>query len=339
MKNIFLLLMLSFLYLGSSCSEPVKRSGNEILMFYNVENLYDTINDPLKNDEDFLPSASYNWNTEKYNKKISDLAKVITSLGNPLLPAVIGLAEIENKTVLEDLAGNKMLKKGKYKIIWKESPDDRGIDCGFLYNPSVFSPEKTEFISVTIENDEAFKTRDVIYVKGKLKKEDFHIFINHWPSRRTGKNETDFKRNLVAQIVKNKVDSIYKNNNTPNIVIMGDLNDEPSDESISKVLGAVPNNKNIGSEKLVNLMYDEYERGEGSHNNRGDWSVLDNIIVSGYLLEKKEGLKTDRKNGFIFHMPFMEYVNDKGEMSPNRTYGKNYYGGISDHFPVYLILK
>lgn len=339
MKNIFLFLMLSFLYLGSSCSEPVKRAGSEILMFYNVENLYDTINDPLKTDEDFLPSASYNWNTEKYNKKLNDLAKVITSLGNPLLPAVIGLAEIENRTVLEDLVSNKMLKKGKYKIIWKESPDERGIDCGFLYNPSVFSPEKSEFLSVTIKDDEAFKTRDVIYVKGKLKQEEFHIFINHWPSRRTGKNETDFKRNLVAQIVKNKVDSIYKTNNTPNIVIMGDLNDEPTDESISKILGAAPNLKYNDSELLINLMHDEYERGEGSHNNRGDWSVLDNIIVSRYLIEKKDGLKTDKENGFIFHMPFMEFVNDKGEMSPNRTYGRNYYGGISDHFPVYFILR
>lgn len=339
MKNTFLFLMFSFLFLGSSCKEPVNKAGSEILMFYNVENLYDTIDDPLKSDEDFLPSAPYNWNTEKYNKKINDLAKVISSLGDPLLPAIIGLAEVENKSVLEDLVNNKLLKKGKYDIIWKESPDERGIDCAFLYNPSVLSVKKSEFLPVVIKEDEAFKTRDIIYVKGEIKKEEFHLFINHWPSRRTGKNETDFKRSLAAQVVKNKVDSIYKSNNTPNIIIMGDLNDEPSDSSISVVLGASPNTDIPDNTVLVNLMYDEFKRGEGSHLNRGDWGMLDNIIVSVSLLEKEKGLKTSSDNGYIFHKPFMEYVNEKGEMSPNRTYGKNYYGGISDHFPVYLILK
>lgn len=339
MKNVFLIIFLLLIFYSSSCSEPVKISKGEILMFYNVENLFDTINDPLKNDEDFIPGSSYDWNTERYNKKINDLSKVISSLGKSNLPTVVGLAEVENELVLKDLVANKLLKKGGYKIIWKESPDERGIDCAFLYNPSKLKVQKSEFLLVENPEDKTFKTRDIIYVKGKIKDENFHIFINHWPSRRGGESETDIRRVLAAQRVKFKTDSIFSTDKNANIIIMGDLNDEPSDESINKVLGASSNLNISENSMLINLMYDDFEKGLGTHVNRGDWNVLDNIIVSRNLIFKSKGLKATSDNGYIFHLPFMEYVNEKGEMSPNRTYGKNYYGGVSDHFPVYLILK
>ncbi len=339
MKNTFLVIALLLLFYASSCSEPVKIPKGEILMFYNVENLFDTINDPLKNDEDFLPKSSYDWNTERYIKKINDLSKVISSIAKPNLPVVIGLAEIENELVLKDLVKNKLLKKAGYKIIWKESPDERGIDCALLYNPSRLKVQNSEFLLVENSEDKSFKTRDIVYVKGKINNEEFHIFINHWPSRRGGVSETDHKRALAARKVKFKTDSIFGTDKNANIIIMGDLNDEPSDESISKVLGATSNLNISENSMLVNLMYDDFKNGLGTHINRGDWNVLDNIIVSRNLVFKNKGLKATSENGFIFHRSFMEYVNEKGEMSPNRTYGKNYYGGISDHFPVYMILK
>lgn len=307
--------------------------------FYNVENLFDTIYTGTKFDGEFTPDSSKNWNTAKYQKKISDLAHVISSINNKKMPVLMGVCEVENDRVLKDLASDQKLKNANYQIIWEDCPDLRGIDCALLYNPDKFKLESYEMLPVKNPDDTLFTTRDIIYAKGFVGKELFHVFVNHWPSRRGGEEVSVEKRNLAASVLRKHIDVIFKTDSLANIIIMGDLNDEPSNPSITETLKALPNNLLPHSTDLVNLMYDESERDEGSYSFKNKWDMIDNLIVSGNLIIKKHGIKTTLENGFIFHQPFMEYVNDKGQMSPNRTYGKSYFGGISDHFPVYLILR
>jgi predicted extracellular nuclease len=254
------------------------------------------------------------------------------------LPVLVGLCEVENDVVLNDLVAQKPIAKAKYKVAWNDGPDLRGIDCALLYDPSRFEWMASEFIPVVNPEDTAFATREIVHVTGKIQGEVFHVFVNHWPSRRGGEGETTGKRSLAANALRSKVDALFQKEALPNIIIMGDMNDEPGDSSLVHVLKAQPNDKVPANTDLVNLMYDEYKRDEGSYNFRGNWDMIDNLIVSGNLIAKKKGLRTSLDNGFIFHQPFMEYKNEKGEISPNRTYGRTYFGGISDHFPVYLML-
>jgi predicted extracellular nuclease len=307
--------------------------------FYNTENLFDTIDTPNKIDEEFLPSSTKQWNTERYTKKINDLGHVIEAIDSVNYPAIVGLCEVENDIVLNDLAKSNFLSKAGYQIVWHDGPDVRGIDCAMLYDPKRFHIIHSEFVPVVNPNDSTFATREIVHVTGKMAGETFDVFVNHWPSRRGGEEGSVPLRGLAATVLRSKVDEVIAANPNPNIVIMGDFNDEPGDSSVTMILKAYPNDKTPEPTELVNLMYDEYSRKEGSYNYRGTWNMLDNLIVSGNLVTKKKGLKTTLDDGHVFHLPFMEFVSDKGEMSPNRTYGRTYFGGISDHFPVYLILK
>lgn len=307
--------------------------------FYNVENLFDTINSGVKLDSEFTPNSEKQWNTAKYKKKIDDLSKVISVIDKKGFPVLVGLAEIENNHVLDDLVANRHISKAGYKFVWNDSPDLRGIDCALLYNPAVFKLVKVEMIPVVNPNDTAFITRDVLLAEGVMGKEKFYVFVNHWPSRREGEEVSLEKRNLAAAVVRQKVDQLFEIDVTANIIIMGDMNDEPENESLAKTLGAKPNTTEPIANDLVNLMYDESIRKEGSYYYRGNWDMIDNMIVSGSLIVKEKGLGTTLNDGHIFHQKFMEFVNDRGEITPNRTYGKTYYGGISDHFPIYMSLE
>jgi hypothetical protein len=333
--NKWLIFLGLSLFLFASCNLGKKYT----VAFYNTENLFDTVNSGTKFDGEFTPDSTKNWNTVKYHKKISDLAHVISSINNKKLPVLMGMCEVENDLVLKDLVSDPQLKKADYQIIWEDGPDLRGIDCALLYKPTLFNLASYEMLPVRNPEDTLFKTRDIIYAKGFIGKELFHVFVNHWPSKRGGEEISVEKRNLAATVLRNKIDEIFKSDSLANIVIMGDLNDEPSSSSIKETLKALPNNQLPRPTDLVNLMYDESERGEGSYSYKNKWDMIDNLIVSGNLIIKKHGIKTPLDNGFVFHQPFMEYVNDKGQVSPNRTYGKTYFGGISDHFPVYMILR
>lgn len=338
MKKSLFWVYLVLLILFASCQPVAKYSPPYTVAFYNVENLFDTIDTPNKVDEEFLPTSPKEWNTEKYSKKINDLAQVLSAIDTINLPLLIGVAEIENDKVLNDLAANAQLSKAHYKIVWTDGPDVRGIDCALLYNPSVFNVTNFKSLAVTDSNNPDFITRDVLYVEGKIGEEIFHVFVNHWPSRRGGEEASEAKRMLAAQIVRKQVDAIFAADSMANIIIMGDMNDEPGNVSLKDILMATPNDSIPAPKQLVNLMYDEYQKGLGSYSYQGDWDQIDNMIVSGALIVKKNGLKSKLDNGFIFHQPFMEFKNSRGEISPNRTYGRSYYGGISDHFPVYMVL-
>ena len=334
MNKFIVLAGLSLLFL-TSCN----LHRHYTVAFYNTENLFDTINSGIKSDGEFTPESPKNWNTAKYHKKISDIAHVVSSINHKKTPALMGLCEIENDVVLKDLVTDPQLRKADYRFIWRDSPDLRGIDCALLYNPNLFKLIRYEMLPVTDPEDTTFATRDIIYAQGYMGKDLFHLFVNHWPSKRGGAETSTGKRDLAATVLRNKMDAIFKDDSSANIIIMGDLNDIPSAGSINKTLNALPNHQIPKPTDLVNLMYDEFERNEGSYSYRNKWEMIDNLIVSGNVIIKKKGLKTTIDNGFIFHKPFMEFVDEKGEMSPNRTYGKSYYGGISDHFPVYMILK
>ena len=249
----------TFVLLFTSCSSvKYQRKKNFTIVFYNVENLFDTINEPGKTDGEFTPNGSKQWNEERYTKKVNDIAKVLSLINENELPEMIGLCEVENQKVLEDLVENELLSNGDYKIVHYESPDNRGIDNAFLYRPDEFEVNFSQPIPVSFKGEPNFHTRDILYVKGKTNNgEEMHVFVNHWPSRIGGTDETESARLQVASKLKNKIDSIVSNNSSAEIIVMGDMNDEPSNLSLTYVLGASKPESNANG--LVNLMYPIHE--------------------------------------------------------------------------------
>ena len=345
MNSVNYLLIIAFLLSNNlkGLSQTREKRDRFTVMFCNVENLFDTINDPHKLDDEFTPEGSKKWNTKRYFKKINDLSKVIFSVDSVELPDLVGLAEIENNTVLEDLISSKPLKKGKYSIIHEESPDIRGIDVALLYRRKAFEEISHKAFPVIDSLDKKFKTRDILYVKGIAESTDtLNIFVNHWSSRIGGDAKTEPKRLLSANVLRRAVDSIRKISPAAKIIIMGDFNDEPTNKSINRVLIASDKRKNIYDDDLFNLMYDMHNIGNlGTYYYKGNWNMLDNLIISYSLLNQKKGLGTDYNGGRIFKQDWMLFHNTKTNANvPDRTYGgNNYYGGISDHLPVFVTFK
>lgn len=298
-------------------------------MFYNVENLYDTINDPTVDDEEFLPSGKKEWGANRYQKKLDDLARVIAADG---VPHVLGLCEIENRAVVEDLVARTPLAASKLQVVHFNSPDNRGVDVALAYNPKVLRPLKTQTIKVEMPQAER-PTRDILYVVMKTRSDTFHFFVNHWPSRSGGQDKSVHKRAIAAQTLRNITDSILGHNSAASIVIMGDLNDEPADSSIANVLGAGCLNT-----MLINTMCPLKEAGNGTYSYSNKWQVLDHFIVSKTLTDRKQGWAVKSGSIKIVHHEWMMYKNNKGELEPNRTYGRSYFGGYSDHLPIRITL-
>jgi predicted extracellular nuclease len=312
------------------------------IVSYNVENLFDTIDDPTKKDEDFLPDSPSRWNTEKYNKKIKDIALVLSSINKNELPELVGLVEIENAKVLTDLVDNINLKPGNYSFVQHDSPDERGIDVALLYRPDEFQYVRHEIIPVNFDLEPSIKTRDILYVAGKIGNgELLHVFVNHWNSRREGQDITEPRRTAAAKLLRMKIDQLFLKDKNAKIVIMGDFNDEPSNKSLHQVLFATNKLHSKDYRELYNLMFDKHLLGLGTLTHRGNWNMLDNLIVSRSLLYSPGKYEVSKDGGQIFQQRWMMFDNVKtGEMTPNRTYGgTNYYGGVSDHLPVFMILK
>jgi predicted extracellular nuclease len=318
-------------------SSTPKKQKSYLVGFYNVENLFDTLDDPHKNDNQFLPTSKKKWTTDRYFKKLNDLSEVIYSIDSTNLPIVFGLSEVENFNVVQDLINTNRLSSSEYKILHKESPDFRGIDVAVIFQPKKFNLIHKEWIRFQLPNKEKPSTRDIVYVKGNiLKKDTIHFFFCHWPSRYGGTEKSIPYRAKAASQLRNKVDSLYALNKNAKIIIMGDLNDHPEDESVRDILKAKKENSD-----LINLMWQFKEKNEGTHFYKGHWGVLDHMIISNGLHSAKKGLKTDANSAFIHKPDFVLYTNKKsGIKSPSRTYGgKNYYGGYSDHLPIYLKLS
>ena len=317
-----------------SCTSVKKSLRQEYtVVSYNVENLFDTVDDPKIPDEEFLPASEKKWDTEKYQKKLADLARVISEVNAKEMPEVVGLVEVENQTVLEDLVKSGKLNGQGYAIIHEESPDYRGIDVAMIYRKDAFSEIVHEVLPVTFPDDPEFKTRDILHVTGNMRNKTVHLFVNHWPSRIGGDEKTEPKRVLAASVLKKKVDQILADDPKARIIIMGDMNDEPANKSLKETLGAAAPDSGA---TLVNLMMPDDVAGKGTYFYSGAWNMLDNLVVSETVLKGK-GMQIEGGKGYIFSNDWMIFTNKNGDKTPNRSYvGNKYVNGVSDHFPVYF---
>lgn len=287
----------------------------EKIAFYNVENYFDTIDGP-NDDAEFLPTAASNWNTSKYKEKINHIQQVIRDLNYPI---AVGMCEIENKQVLEDLTKNKKFKR--YKISHYDSEDPRGIDVGLLYNSSKLKLISNGTIRFVLPGEVKPNTRDILWSKFVCKKDTLFILVNHWPSRRSGTAESEPKRMCAAQHATAFIDSLLSANKSSKIVFMGDLNDYPEDKAPQQI-----------SLRLSPQITEKSGSFGGTHQYKGEWDVLDHIFVSNGMKNGK--LKIIENSGKINEFPYIIEV-FKGNKQPFRTYvGTKYLGGYSDHLPV-----
>lgn len=302
-----------------------------LVMFWNVENYFDTYDNPSTTDEEFTPTGDNRWGRARFEKKMDDIAKTILLAADHYgdLPALIGLAEVENAFVLQELLEETPLARTQYKYIHKDSPDSRGIDVALLYREELFTPLETKYIGFS------FPTRDVLYTKGVVNGLDtLHIMVNHWPSKRGNEESSGRKREYVSLKVSHVVDSILLRNPAANIVLMGDFNDTPASSPL----------KNLG--QLTNLA--KWADGaEGSYKYRESWSMIDQFLVSENLIKEKSSINGKNEafrpqwiythRGMEIFAPEALFAEDATYMGvkPKRTYsGPRYLGGISDHLPV-----
>jgi endonuclease/exonuclease/phosphatase family metal-dependent hydrolase len=335
-KYSFLLLCVIALVGVQSC----KTTNGACIAFYNVENLFDTINDPNKNDEQFLPEGDYKWSEKRYLVKLEHLAKVIGAINDGSAPDILGLCEVENKRVLQDLLSLTKLRNEGYEIVHYESPDARGIDVALLYRKSMFKLKKANPNQLNLDTFNT-KTRDILYAKlqtrGKIK-ENLHVLVNHWPSRWGGKAKSEPKRLLAAKKLRALRDSIIQKSEAANIVIIGDFNDETFDKSIKEVLGTTDDIKNSSNEFMYNAMARLAQSGLGSYNYRDNWNMLDQIIVSPGLLDNQKG-EYKEFSANIFSPDWLRQHGGKYDQYPFRTFGgRKYLNGYSDHFAVSILL-
>ena len=312
------------------------------IMFYNTENLFDTNDDTLTNDDEFLPDGERHWDNHRFYRKLNNIAKVIIGVGEWQPPAIVGLCEVENRYVLNQLVYETPLKNFGYRIIHAESPDWRGIDVAMLYRKDQFFPDTFLTIPVQFPFDPGSKTRDILYVKGRFDETDtLHFFINHWPSRYGGYLASQPKRDHAASILKGKVDSLFGIDPKSKIMIMGDFNDGPSDNSILNVLQAGANASENDILLLINLMKPfEDDQTTGTLKYRQSWDVFDQFIVSAIFMVPDTGFQISGGKAFIYNHDFL-FEEDERYLGrkPFRTfYGFDYLGGFSDHLPVYIDL-
>jgi len=336
----FTLLFLMGLISQNAFGQFRKESDYQIISvaFYNFENLYDTINDPNKDDEEFLPNGAKNYTGKVYNDKLSKLAYVISQLAIDKTtdgPAIIGTAEIENIEVLKDLCKQPAIANRGYQPILIDGPDKRGNDPALLYNPKYFTPIKTTNLFVPIMRDgDTSYTRDILYVKGLLLNEMVHIFVNHWPSRRGGEDASAPLRAKAAEICREVIDSILDVNIDAKIMVMGDFNDDPMSPSIKKVLRTNKDMYELNASELYNPFADFYIEGIGTLAWQDSWNLFDQVIISKpWIDETQKGWFFSKAE--VFNKSFLTQKTGNFKGYPFRCYvGNEYTGGYSDHFPV-----
>jgi len=312
-----------------------------IIGFYNIENLFDTEKDTLTNDTEFLPNGSYQWTPERYYQKLQNLAYAISQIGKEQGGVVVlGVSEIENERVLNDLVAQPALQPLNYKVAHHDSPDLRGVDVAFIYQGDRF-----EFISqkphtLVVPDKPYFKTRDQLLLVGILDNTDtLYLIVNHWPSKSGGEARSAPMRMAAAKLTRSIVDSLLNINQNAKIVVMGDLNDNPTAKSITKELNAKGKINDVKQYDIFNPMWKMYRDGIGSYAYRDNWELIDQILVSYALLHSKtDGYRF--VSAHVFSPNFLKTKAGSFQGYPFRTYaGGNYAGGYSDHFPVYMVLQ
>lgn len=327
---------------GYITAQQVTKTG--LIAFYNLENLFDTIDSPDVLDSEFTPGGINRWTSEKYYKKLDHLAMAISRIGEDEGwkggPAILGVAEIENRPVLEDLVSHALLREANYQIVHYDSPDLRGVDVALLYRPRFFrirasaSPE----LVLKDEKGERIYTRDQLVVSGIFDGEPMHFIVCHWPSRSSGEMTTRPRRNAAAVLSRHLTDSLLTRDPDARVIIMGDLNDDPSDESLLKYLRAAPDASEMKENELYNTMYPLYRKGIGSINYRDGLNLFDQIIISRTLLKKDISTWHFMKSR-VFNSPFLMQQDGQYKGYPLRSFaGTVWQGGYSDHFPVYILI-
>ena len=336
--KISLLFVLMFQICFSGCAQKANDHAVTIA-FYNCENFFDTIHNPAKEDEEFTPAGKYHYTQKIYGQKVHNIATVIQSMDGADGPALIGMAEVENNTVINDLISQPEIARRAYKYEWFDGPDPRGINVALLYNPKYFRVLKAEPLHVDLSGTGGkMITRDVLHVQGILNGDTVHVFVNHWPSRRGGEEESEEKRIRAAKVNKDAITAVLKNNPDAKIIIMGDLNDNPTDNSITNMLGAKGEPGEVSQNGLYDPWIKIYKKGEGTEEYRGEWNLFDQLIISGSFLQNKNH-KLHFEKVAIFKPDFIidHYKGHEGQ--PHRSFvGTHWINGYSDHFPVILYL-
>ncbi len=327
-----------------SPNQKLTKRNSLVIAFYNLENLYDTIDNQMVSDDEFTPQSAKQYNANIYYDKLFKLATVIKDLGvadHASGAAILGVAEIENDTVLYDLVRHFLLRDRKLKIIHFDSKDARGIDVGLLYNPALFIPHQASPLGVDLpgRSKEAYYTRDILYINGNLLGEPIHIYVNHWPSRRGGEVRSAPARAAAAIVCRKHIDSILGRWPYAKIIVMGDLNDNPMDKSIRKQLNTSGELSQTKPNQFFNPWEQHYNKGYGTLANRDIWGLFDQILLSySFTDTTKKGWQYEKS--VIYSKPFMVENTGKYMGYPMRTWdGNNYRGGFSDHFPTYIVVR
>ena len=340
-KNLLTGLVAVLIAVACFAQKPYK------VVFYNFENLFDTINDPGVSDEEFTPEGPKKWNTVKYEKKLANLDRVLFDIASEDrdFPIVIGVSEIENRSVMEDVIAQPKLAHGNYRIVHFDSPDARGVDVAFFYRPDVFKLEGSKAHRFVMPGMPDFKTRDFVTMWGTIEGEPFFFVVNHWPSRLGGKEAASPKREEAARQVKHIIDSVMAANPATKAVVMGDLNDDATDRSVVEGLCAKGKIKDVKPGEMFNPFIALLKAGYGTLAYRDEWNLFDNIVVSENLATGSTGqlkilpVKETKFYGGIFRRPYMLQKDGQYKGYPLRTFvGNDFQGGFSDHFPVYIYI-
>lgn len=344
-RKLFILLILLIL----SFTEVVSQDNFRV-MFYNVENLYDTYDNPLKDDDDFTPDGFMHWTPWKYWTKLRNITSVITAVGGMHSPALVGLCEVENDSVISDLVNRSPLRAQGYDYIITNSPDIRGINVALLYQRHQFKLLESDEYEISFSEKKRKPTRNILHATGLIINGDtLDVFICHFPSRSGGQMETEQARIESSEVLRNRVDSLLTKREIANIIIMGDFNDNLNNISLSETLKAYKvdnfsngelsnNNSDILLFNLFNS--DTFDKESGSYKYQGKWEIIDHIIVSGNLLNEENSIYIKNNQAFIFKDDFLlEADNSYYGKKPFRTnLGPRYNGGFSDHLPIYMDL-
>ncbi len=341
MKNTLIIAFL-FLFILITKAQELDKNKNYtpvVIGFWNVENFYDTLNDPLKNDEDFLPNGTYGWTGKKFRNKLNNISTVISQLGTDATPdgvAVIGLCEIENRSVLESIVAAPKLASRGYKIVHVEGPDIRGVDVAFLYNPKYFKVTSFHSYKLVLPTDSTRATRDQLLINGKLLGEEFHFIICHWPSR--GGPNSEPNRIAAGKLGRKIIDSLLQADANAKVILMGDLNDDPTDQSIHKYLNTTGKKEKAKAPLLFNPMEADYKKGNGTLAYQDSWNLFDQQIMTPALAKNDyKDLQFYQSHRFYKPMVLTESGRYKGY--PLRTHsGGEYLNGYSDHLAVYSVL-
>lgn len=343
-RKLLMLPLAALIIIGSTIMADAQNRRARVfgVMFYNLENLFDSINNNGKYDHEFSPEGKNKWDGKRYKKKIHNMAYAISRMSTkttPEGPSIIGVSEVENKSVLLDLVADPQIAERGYKVIHHDSPDRRGIDVSLLYNPKDFRPLTVSNHVLRIDSMPWFRTRDQMCVVGLLGGKRVAVIVNHWPSRRGGAEQSFYLRKAAAELTKQISDSLMRIDPNIGIIMMGDLNDSPYDKSMTEVLGARKTVDETAPGEFYNPFWQLLDKGIGSYIYRGKWDLFDQIVVN-YNLVRNPATGLQFINARVCNEEFLKQTEGKYKGYPFRTFSEGaFIGGYSDHFPTEIFLK